>query len=168
MKSAARRARAEQVRGQRAWLVSRLAAGAIDLVVVAILLFAVLVVVALVRYMLGDGAFHLPHAGPRFTAIAYPVTEIVYLTVTWAGRGRSAGKEIVGLRVVGSDGRPLGHLRAFGRAVFVTFLAGPSLLWVAVSRRNAAVHDIVLKTAVVYDWSDAVHAPPAPQLDGAT
>jgi uncharacterized RDD family membrane protein YckC len=26
------------------------------------------------------------------------------------------------------------------------------LLWVVVSRRNRAVHDIALSTAVIYDW----------------
>ena len=41
--------------------------------------------------------------------------------------------------------------------VCVLFPAG--LLWVLVSRRNAAVHDLLTRSAVIYDWS--YHAPDA-------
>jgi uncharacterized RDD family membrane protein YckC len=164
--AADRRARARAMRGRRAGLITRLIADAIDLLFVVVLLFAALVAVGVVMYMLGDGRFRLPHAGPVVTAIAYPVTEIVYLSYAWGSRGRSLGKDLLGLRVLQGDGRRLRPVRAFGRAVFVTFLGGPSLLWVAVSRRNLAVHDIVLHTAVVHDWSTAstAPAPPAPPV----
>jgi uncharacterized RDD family membrane protein YckC len=154
MKAAERRARAGAIRGVRAGLISRLIANAIDLAIVALLLFGALVATGVVMYMLGDGRFRLPHAGPLVTAIGYPATEILYLSYMWGSRGKSFGKELVGLRVLQKNGHVLRPVRAFGRAVFVTFLGGPSLLWVPFSRRNAAVHDLVLQTEIVHDWAN--------------
>jgi uncharacterized RDD family membrane protein YckC len=40
------------------------------------------------------------------------------------------------------------------RAVlYVVFL--PGILWAAVSRRNASIQDLIVGTAVVYDWGPA-------------
>jgi uncharacterized RDD family membrane protein YckC len=153
MKSGERRARAQKIRGVRAGLISRLIADAIDLAIAALIFFGVLLAAGVVMYMLSDGGFHLPHGGPIVTAIGYPVTEIVYLSYMWGSRGKSFGKELLGLRVLQKNGHVLRPVRALGRAVFVTFLGGPSLLWVPFSRRNAAVHDLVLQTEVVHDWS---------------
>jgi uncharacterized RDD family membrane protein YckC len=152
--AADRRARARAMRGVRTGLISRLIADAIDLAIVALLLFAGLFAAGVVMYMLGDGRFRLPRGGPLLTAIAYPAIEIVYLSYMWGSRGKSFGKELLGLRVLQKEGHVLRPVRAFGRAVFVTFLGGPSLLWVPFSRRNAAVHDLVLQTEVVHDWAN--------------
>jgi uncharacterized RDD family membrane protein YckC len=162
MTAANRRARARAMRGVRTGLISRLIADAIDLAIVALLLFGALFAAGVVMYMLGDGRFRLPRIGPLVTAIAYPAVEIVYLSYMWGSRGKSFGKELLGLRVLQKEGHVLRPVRAFGRAVFVTFLGGPSLLWVPISRRNAAVHDLVLQTEVVHDWSNvAAHEPTA-------
>jgi uncharacterized RDD family membrane protein YckC len=155
MTAADRRSRARAMRGVRAGLVSRLIANAIDLAIVALLLFGALFAAGVGMYMLGDGKFRLPHGGPLVTAIGYPAIEIAYLSYMWGSRGKSFGKELLGLRVLQKDGHVLRPVRAFGRAVFVTFLGGPSLLWVPISRRNAAVHDLALQTEVVHDWSNA-------------
>ena len=165
MKSGERRARARKMRGVRAGLISRLIADAIDLAIVALLLFGALFAAGIVMYMLGDGRFHMPHGGPIVTATGYPAIEIIYLSYMWGSRGKSFGKELLGLRVLEKNGGVLRPVRAFGRAVFVTFLGGPSLLWVPFSRRNAAVHDLALQTEVVHDWSNvstlAATTPPA-------
>jgi uncharacterized RDD family membrane protein YckC len=152
MKAADRRARARSIRGQRAGLITRLIADALDLVIVAVLLFGVLLAIGVVTYMLGNGQFRLPKDGPLRTAAGYSAVEITYLSLMWGADGQSYGKRILGLRALERGGGRLRPPRAFLRAVFVTFLGGPSLLWVAISRRNLAVHDIVLRTAVIYDW----------------
>ena len=55
------------------------------------------------------------------------------------------------------NGGRLPHARALLRAVLcVLFPVG--LLWVLISRRNYAVHDLLVRSAVVYDWR--YHAPP--------
>jgi uncharacterized RDD family membrane protein YckC len=64
----------------------------------------------------------------------------------------AAGLALEVLRVLDRSGRRLRVPRALLRAVlYVVFPAG--LLWVLVSRRNASVQDLLVGTAVVYDWS---------------
>ena len=69
----------------------------------------------------------------------------------------------MGLRAVGRDGSDLSPWRGFWRAVlYLLFL--PGILWALVSKRNASVQDLLLRTAVVYDWghhsSRQVRPPP--------
>ena len=76
---------------------------------------------------------------------------VVYLTVAWATSGRTYGDHVMGLRVVSRDGGPVGPLRAGLRALtYVVFPLG--LLWCAGGRSRRSVQDILVRTAVVYDW----------------
>ena len=59
---------------------------------------------------------------------------------------------MIGLRVVGRGGRPLGFTAALARAV-VCAVFPLGLLWTAVSRENRSVADLLLRTSVVYDWA---------------
>jgi uncharacterized RDD family membrane protein YckC len=62
------------------------------------------------------------------------------------------GKQLAGLRVVDGGGRRLSLWRSLTRAVlYVLFPAG--LLWVLASRRNASLQDLIVRTAVIYDWA---------------
>ena len=74
-----------------------------------------------------------------------------FIIVMYLSTGRSVGKIMLGLQAVRADGAALGTRRAFTRAVFCATL-WPSLLWIFVSKRNAALHDVVLQTKVVYSW----------------
>jgi uncharacterized RDD family membrane protein YckC len=57
----------------------------------------------------------------------------------------------MGIRVVTGTRNRLGLTRAFGRAVLcVAFPVG--LLWCAATRERRAVHDLALRTSVIYDW----------------
>jgi uncharacterized RDD family membrane protein YckC len=38
------------------------------------------------------------------------------------------------------------------RAAIVVYIPAISMLWILVSRKNAGLHDLVARTAVVYDW----------------
>ena len=173
MTAKTRAARARRLRGRRAGIVSRIMADGIDLVTAAAILFGLLLAFSIVRYMANGDTFRLPHVGALFTAVWLPVVEIVYLAAAWSTSGRSLGKDVVGLRVVRNDGRRLGRGRAIARAIVCTLFGGPSLLWAIVSKRNAALHDLVLRTTVVYDWPDTrarrrqAEAAAAAGLDGA-
>jgi len=158
MSAASRRARAAAVRGRRAGLVSRAVADGVDFAVIGLLLFGILFAFAAVRYFV-DGEFDMPRIGAVFSAAAFPVVAVVYLTVLWTATGRSVGKHLLGLRVVRDDGTPLGVLRAAARSLLCVVIGVLSLLWAAVSKRNAGVHDLVLRTSVVHDWSAAVPTP---------
>jgi uncharacterized RDD family membrane protein YckC len=154
MSAATRRARAAAVRGRRAGLVSRALADGVDFVVIGLLLFAVLVVFAVLRYLV-DGDFEMPRIGAAFSATAFPAVAFLYLTVAWSVTGSSIGKHLFGLRVVRDDGTPIGVPRAAARSLLCVVIGVLSLLWVAVSRRNAGVHDLVVRTSVVHDWAPA-------------
>jgi uncharacterized RDD family membrane protein YckC len=43
--------------------------------------------------------------------------------------------------------------RAFLRALICATLGWELLLWIIVSRRRAGVHDLMVRTTVVYDWT---------------
>jgi uncharacterized RDD family membrane protein YckC len=122
-------------------------------------LFGALVAFAAVRYLV-DGTFEMPHFRAVFSAVAYPVVAMLYLTVFWSATGRSVGKEMLGLRVVRDDGTRVGVLRAAARASICVTFAVVSLFWVVFSKRNAAVHDLVVRTSVVHDWAPARSVPP--------
>jgi uncharacterized RDD family membrane protein YckC len=93
-----------------------------------------------------------PCAARWLDAAAGAAIAVGYLALSWAATGRSVGKQVAGLRVVGRVGRRLSLRRSLARAVlYVLFPAG--LLWVLASRRNASVQDLVVGTAVVYDWA---------------
>jgi len=154
MSAASRRERARMMSGHRAGLFSRLVVAAVDFCVVLAILFGIFVVFAVGRYMLGQG-FKLPRVGPLVTGTGFPIVEFFYLAIAWTLTGRSVGKRLVGLRVIREDGGRLGPTRACGRAALTTLFGLPSLLWAGVSSRNAAVHDLVVRTAVVHDWAEA-------------
>ena len=64
--------------------------------------------------------------------------------------------QVFGLRLVNRSARPLRPAPAVLRAVLcLVFPAG--LLWVAVSRRNASLQDLVLHSTVIYD---STYGPP--------
>lgn len=168
MSAASRRARAQAASGRRAGLVSRLLVAGVDFVVVTALLFGLFLSFGVVKYLLGADSVDLPKTGLVQTGVGWPVVEFLYLAGAWSFTGRSVGKQLFGLRAVRADGARLGRLRACGRAAWCTFFGIPSLLWAAVSTRNAAVHDLVFRTAVVHDWAEVAstpQSPPIPALD---
>ncbi len=88
---------------------------------------------------------------------------LAYLAYGWGLNGRTVGMVMMGLRAVGRDGSDLSPWRGFWRAVlYLLFL--PGILWALVSKRNASVQDLLLRTAVIYDWephsSRQVRPPP--------
>jgi uncharacterized RDD family membrane protein YckC len=140
------------LQGHRAGFVSRVAADAIDLGVVWALGLAALLFAGVVRYLLTGPPFRTPVLPSWLGAAAGSAIAVGYLASGWASTGRTVGKQVAGLRVVDRPGRRLPVRRALLRAVLcVAFPAG--LLWVLVSRYNASIQDLLVGTAVVYDWS---------------
>jgi uncharacterized RDD family membrane protein YckC len=147
-----RYAEAKALQGHRAGFASRLMADLVDLGVAWLLGLSVLLIAGVVGYLLTGPPLRLPALPNWLDAIAGAAIAVAYLALTWAATGRSVGKQLAGLRVVDRAGRRLVLWRSFIRAVlYVLFPAG--LLWVLASRRNASVQDLVVGTAVVYDWA---------------
>lgn len=88
----------------------------------------------------------------------YALWAFVYTASQLAASGRTLGKALLGLRVVEADGSELGPRRAALRTVvfplsFVLFGAG--FLVGLVRRDRRELHDLLARTAVVYDWDAA-------------
>lgn len=138
------------VRGTPAGLVTRLLAGAVDLVVVAVLVAAGYAAVAATRFLLRPTRFSFPGAGGRTLLLVGLLVLAVYLALTWAVLGGSVGDRLMALQVVGAGGAPLHWAQCVLRAALCTvFPIG--LFWVLVSRTNRSVQDLLVRTAVVYD-----------------
>ncbi len=130
-------------------------ADAVDLLVVLAGLGAIYIGVASVRFLIAPRRFHWPVPGTLpLGALGWGLL-IVYLAVAWNATGRTLGKQMMGLRVERRDGSGLGLGTAFVRAVIcAAFPIG--LVWSLVSRERASVHDLIVRTKVVYDWHPRV------------
>jgi uncharacterized RDD family membrane protein YckC len=152
-------------------VVSRLLAGAIDLAVVLVVLAGGYLAVAGLLFLVDPVSFRF-RAPPRLLVLGLAALLMVgYLTASWTGSGRTYGNRVLGLRVVGRRGGRLRTGPALLRAVFCTVLP-VGLLWVAVSADRRSVQDLVLRTAVIYDWSphadsDELVDEPMPDPSGA-
>lgn len=142
------------LQGRRAGLVTRALANIADVVVVVLLLAAVWVGVAAVRFLVHPTGFTFPAPGLDPLLLLGLGLQAVYFAVTWAVVGGSYGDRLVGLRVVGDRRKRLHWGRCAVRAVFCT-LVPVGLLWVLVSRENRSLQDLLLRTSVVYDWPPA-------------
>jgi uncharacterized RDD family membrane protein YckC len=135
-----------------AGIVSRGIAAALDLAVVIGLLVAGYAGWSVALFILPTRTFTFPRPSAGLTLVAYLTVAIAYLAITCWVNGRSYGQHVMGLRVTTQRGDRLQFPHALMRAgVCVGFPIG--LLWVVVSRRNAAVHDLLLHTRVIYDWA---------------
>jgi uncharacterized RDD family membrane protein YckC len=138
--------------GHVAGIVSRLIAAGVDLVLVTCLLVAAYGGWCVGLFILQTKTFTFPRPSLLLIVIAYEVVAISYLAIAWWVSGRSYGQHVMGLRVTTQRGQRLRFLHALLRsAVCITFPIG--LFWVVVSRRSAAVHDVLLHTSVNYDWT---------------
>lgn len=142
---------ARPYQGRRAGLVTRVAANVVDVLVAVAILLAAYAGLNGLRFLVSPRSFSFTDLSPLPSVAAVLVVLAGYLTVTWATTGRSYGCHLMGLRVVGRDGRRLGPFAALLRSLFcVLFPLG--LLWCAVDGSRRSVQDVVLRTTVVYDW----------------
>jgi uncharacterized RDD family membrane protein YckC len=147
-----RYAEARALQGHRAGFASRVVSDLVDLGVVWLLGLSALLAAGVVSYLLTGPPLRLPVLPNWLDASAGAAIAVGYLTLSWSATGRSVGKQVAGLRVTDRGGQRLSLRRSFARAVlYVLFPAG--LLWVLASRRNASLQDLVVGTAVVYDWA---------------
>lgn len=149
---------ARGMQGQRAGVVSRFLADAIDLLVIVVAVVGVYLGVSVVRFLLHPRRFTWPEVSALNLGMLGWILLIVYLTIGWANTGRTWGKGVLGLRVVSSKDAGLPLWRAFVRATLCA-LFPIGLFWSAISTRNESVQDLLVRTTVLYDW-----APKLPRL----
>ncbi len=147
-----RRERAAELQLSRAGFVSRVLADVIDLAVVCALWIGLLLLASMARFLVLGPPFVVVSAAPVLEGPVSFAIGVLYLGYFWGTTGRTPGKQVLGLRVVDPARGQLGAWRAVARAIlYLLFPIG--LLWVLVSRRNVSVQDLVVRSAVAYDWA---------------
>ena len=143
---------ARGLQGRRAGLVSRLLANTVDFCIVALVVAAGYAGAAALRFLWNSRTFTFPAPGFGVLVIVGGVVMVLYLATCWTATGRTYGDHLLGLRVVNWRGRRLRPVGALMRAVLcVLFPIG--LFWIALSRENRSLQDVLLRSSVVYDWS---------------
>jgi len=143
---------AREHQGHRAGVVTRTLAMGVDIAVVVGFLVGCWVGWAAVRFLVSPEKFTWPAPSWIVVVTAFDVVAVLYLTIAWATSGRTVGGLVLGVRVVNFRGRRMRPSGALLRALFCVFFP-IGLFWVAVSRSNRSVQDVVLRTSAVYDWS---------------
>lgn len=142
------------IQGNPAGLISRVLAASIDLAttVGAVLLFYL--GIGAIAFVVRPRSFRWPDPGAWSLGGIWWALLVVYLTFSWTASGRTIGKQVMGLRVTDQVGSRLRGVRALVRALIcATFPIG--LLWCAIDRRNRALHDLLVRSKVAYDWVPA-------------
>jgi uncharacterized RDD family membrane protein YckC len=142
---------ARDFQGQRAGIVTRVVAAAIDTALIAVVLLGAYLGAAGLVFLLDPRHFTFPDTKLFRSLLLGAILLGLYLTVAWAVNGRTYGNLLMGLRVVGRTGGNVRWVQSALRAVFyVVFPIG--LLWVVLDPRQRSIQDRVLATSVVYDW----------------
>jgi uncharacterized RDD family membrane protein YckC len=151
---------ARSFQGHPAGVVTRMVAAVVDLAIVVLVLVAAYLGYAGLRFMLDPRGFSFPDASLFRSALVAAFLTGCYLTAAWRLGGRTYGNLLMGLRVVPERGEHLGWIRCALRAAICVVLP-ITLLWAAVDRRCRSWPDLLLGTAVVYDWRP--HLPNRPR-----
>jgi uncharacterized RDD family membrane protein YckC len=141
--------------GHRAGLVSRAVADAVDFVVIAGVVASIYLGISALIFMIDPPGFRFPRVPSIVIIGACYVVAFLYLGIGWSATGRTVGKQLAGLRAVTAGGERMRPVMAFARALVCVFFP-IGLVWCAVSAKNSAVEDVLLKTAVIYDWTSKV------------
>jgi uncharacterized RDD family membrane protein YckC len=139
------------MQGRRAGIVSRTIADAIDLLVVAVILLTAYLGVNAVRFILRPERFTWPAPSIVLSSSVTALLLVLYLGIGWSETGRTAGKQVMGRRLVDRRGEPVSLWPALVRATLcVMFPLG--LVWCAIDRRSRSIQDLLMGTSVLYDW----------------
>lgn len=87
--------------------------------------------------------------------VAAVVWEFIYFAYQWSLSGKTIGMAVLGIRVVRTDGSPIGPRQAVIRTITLPIsflLLGLGFLGILTNRNRHALHDRLAGTAVVYSW----------------
>jgi uncharacterized RDD family membrane protein YckC len=104
---------------------------------------------------LGALAPGAPVVGQAFALTWLLVTLPAYFVVGHGTAGRTAGKRLLGLRVLDASGAPIGYVRAAGRFVATVLAILPLGIGLALAGLRAdrrGLHDLLAGTRVVQEW----------------
>jgi len=149
--------RGQQLQGLRAGFVSRAVASGADVVLVFGVYVVGVIMVSIAWDLFFSKSISVADPPHWLNELLVWILLVAYLTAGWS-TGRTLGKQMMGLRVVRSDGSPLRFLRALIRALLCASFF-PALLLALVNRRNRGLEDLALRTVVTYDWLPTSYQP---------
>jgi uncharacterized RDD family membrane protein YckC len=143
------------LQGLTAGFVTRLLAYVIDMIVVAAIVVLGGWIAALVDDTIARVGLTVRIELAAIYIFLIPFIIGLYYVVFWSLTGRTIGKWLMGLKVVGANGRPptIGRslIRVIGYGLSaILFWAG--YLWVIIDDERQAWHDHMARTWVVYDY----------------
>lgn len=158
--------RARELQGLRAGFFSRAVASGTDVLLVLCVYVGGVVVASIAWDLFFSQSVSVSVPPHWLNVLILWIVLVVYLASGWHIAGRTLGKQMMGLRVVFSNGSRLRFPRALLRATLcATFF--PVLLLALVDRRNRGLEDVVFRTVVLYDWLPEESEPlTAGQMDG--
>lgn len=140
--------------GHYAGAVSRLVAFVIDQTV-ATAVFSITVAVSVsVVALVTRHDLELTITG-WFALLLYGIWLFIYYAYPWSMSGKSLGMAVLGIRVVTTEGAPIGARAAAIRTIALplSFLTlGIGFIPIVAGRERRAMHDRIAGTAVVYAW----------------
>jgi len=154
--------------GRYAGPVTRLLAVMLDVLVVTTGFTVIVSVVRFLVDLLSGGSFTIPDTGLWY-AIGLGVWAFLYMWLSLTVFGKTIGKTVLGLRVVGADGTVALHgNRALIRTLTYPIsigVAGLGLFGIVWGKERRAWHDHFAGSAVVYDWGTRAAQMPSPLAD---
>jgi uncharacterized RDD family membrane protein YckC len=150
--------RGQHLQGLRAGFISRAVASGTDVVLVLCIYVVAVVLVSIAWDLFFSTSISVAAPPHWLSELLVWTFLVVYLTAGWWSTGRTLGKQMLGLRVVRSDGSPLRFWRALFRALLCASFF-PVLLLALVNRRNRGLEDVATGTVVTYDWLPASYEP---------
>ncbi len=142
---------ARPYQGASAGLVTRLIANVVDALSVSVGLLLAYAGLNALLFLISPRDFEFANASALLSVTTVLLALVVYMTAAWSITGRTYGDHVMGLRVVGRRGHRVRPPTALVRAALcVGFPIG--LLWCGVSASRRSLQDVVLRTAVIYDW----------------
>jgi uncharacterized RDD family membrane protein YckC len=136
-----------------AGFVSRAVAMAIDLLVITAIVLTSTLVTELVSAVLPRWVW-LNAAIAAVVGAVVSFVPLFYFSVAVAITGRTVGKAVMGIRVLGLDGRQLSAGRSLVRTIAYVFSLLPlfgGFLWVLVDRDRRGWHDHIARSRVVHE-----------------
>lgn len=146
-----RNQRAQELQGRRAGFISRAVASGTDVVLVLCVYVGGFVIASIAWDLFFSESVSVSVPPHWLNELSVWVILVAYLTAGWGSAGRTLGKQMMGLRVVRSDGSRLQLRRAFLRALLCASFF-PALLLALLDRRNRGLEDVAFGTVVSYDW----------------
>jgi uncharacterized RDD family membrane protein YckC len=143
--------------GKRAGIVTRVAAAALDGLLVVLVTAGGYAAVIGVMFLWRPAQFDAPSLPFWGFILAAGALATLYLSVCWATTGRSYGDLVMAVRVVDRHGHHPSFPLAFLRALLCV-LVPIGLFYAAFNRQNRSLQDVALRTSTIYYW----HGPALP------